>query len=111
MSHFGEYVKETLGREIVECSYGFATYSIAAPEVYIEDIYVVPEMRKNGSASKLADEIKKRALALGCTYMVGTVNMLAKNPTTSLKVLLAYGFKLERVLQNIIILKMELTNG
>jgi ribosomal protein S18 acetylase RimI-like enzyme len=108
MSLFGEYIQETQGREIIEVDYGFATYIITGTQVYIEDIYIRPEFRKSAYASKLADKVKERAMAQGCTDMVGTVNCTFKDPTTALKALLGYGFKIHKVVQDVIVMKMEI---
>lgn len=108
MSLFAEYINETQGREIIEADFGFATYVINGPQVYIEDIYVRPEYRKQNFATRLADKVKEKAKAQGCTHMLGTVNCTFKDPTTSLKALLGYGFKIENVFQDVIVMKMEI---
>lgn len=108
MSQFSDYIKETQGRECIEREFGFVTYVITGPECYIEDIYVSPEFRIQGIGSRLTDMVREKAKGLGCTHLVGTVNGLFKDPTTSAKALLAYGFKIERIVQNVIIMKMEI---
>lgn len=108
MSHFADYIKETRGRDIIETSYGFATYIIQGPECYIEDIYISPENRVNGMASKLADKIKERAKDAGCKTLIGTVNCEFSDPSTSMLSMLHYGFKILKACPGIIILTMEI---
>lgn len=96
MNLYSDYLRETGLKGMVEHSWGFATYHINGQECYIEDIYVTPEERKNSRARELADQIAAEAKAAGCKYLTGSVNTSIKDPTTSMKVLLAYGFKFLR---------------
>lgn len=104
MSLYGDYIREREGFEIVESEHGFATYLISGEECYIRDIYVTPEGRKSGLASQMADEISVIAKEKGCTYLLGTVSPVAKGATTSMKVLLAYGFEVFKSDSNMIYL-------
>lgn len=108
MSLFGDYIKERLNKSIVENENGFATYYYVSDVCYIEDIYIVPHMRKSKEASKLADMIAKEAKNHGFKWLYGSVSMKALNPTTSVKVLLAYGFELARVEDDAIYFKKSL---
>lgn len=95
-SHYGQYIAEREGRDIIEDEFGFATYIMNADdgECYIVDIYVVPEMRKAGIASKYADTIAEIARLNGCDVLSGSVDPTCENATDSLKVLLGYGMNL-----------------
>lgn len=108
LSLYGQYIKEREGKSILEKDYGFATYVINGQECYIEDIYVVPEMRKKHVASELANEVVEIAKAKGCTVLTGTVSPTAKGATESLKVLLAYGFQLHSCRPDLIIFAKEI---
>lgn len=110
MSLFGEYIKETRSLNIIEKEWGYATYEVMleAKECYIEDIYVQPEMRKLGWASKLADEIKGIARSEGCKILTGAVTSRTKNMTTSVSVLIGYGFKIDKIVTDVIFFKMEI---
>ncbi len=96
MSLYADYLHETGQKHILEREWGFATYHIRGQECYIEDIYVTEEKRKQHSASELAQHIETIAKAAKCKYLTGSVNTAIKDPTTSMKVLLAYGFKFLR---------------
>ena len=108
MSLYSKYVEERLGKCVYETSLGFATYIIKGEECYIEDIFVLDEARKTGHAAWIADKITEIAKNEGCTYLTGSVVPSANGSTTSLKVLLAYGFKLHSCKENFIIFTKEI---
>lgn len=108
MSLFGQYISEREGKEIVEDNQGFATYFYVNDGVYIENIYVSPDFRQAGVASKYADQIAELAKAKGYKKMYGSVAPSKKGSTASLKVLFAYGFELESAAQNAIIVVKEI---
>jgi GNAT superfamily N-acetyltransferase len=108
LSLYGQYVIEREGMEIIESPIGFATYYFVEKECYIKDIFVLKDHRKTGEATHLADEITKIAKSKGCTKLYGTICPTAKGSTESMKVLLAYGFKLDSSVSNFIALVKEL---
>lgn len=104
MSMYADYLKEHHGDEIIETEYGFATYRyLGNDSVYIVDIYVVPEHRESNKAGVIADKVVQAAQVRGCKKLLGTVVPSAKNSTTSLKVLLGYGMKLQSSANNLIV--------
>lgn len=108
MSHFAEYIKERQNKEIVEDENGFATYYFVGPDCYIEDIYVIPEKRKTGICFMYADKIAKIARDKNCLNLIGSVKPSANGSTVSLKVLLAYGFRLHSANEDFIWFKKKL---
>jgi GNAT superfamily N-acetyltransferase len=102
MSLYADYVKEREGKFIIEDNLGFAVYTISGEVCYIVDIYVVPDQRKNGLASSYADLIVEAAKEAGCTKLLGSVDPTTNGATASLKVLLAYGFSLSCIDDNLI---------
>lgn len=109
MSLFGDYIKERQGKEILETGDGFATYYFPNPDTcYIEDIYVRPEARRTGLASKMADQIVQIAKENRCQALIGSVSVAAFGSTESLKALLAYGFELEGLKGELIYLKKDI---
>lgn len=107
-SNYAKYIYEREGKSIVESPEGFATYSYIQGMCYIEDIFVLPEHRKSGIASKYADTIIAEAATKGCKQVFGSVVISAFECTKSLKVLLAYGFKLHSLNQNTIFLVKDI---
>lgn len=110
MSHYADYLREKTGDKIIESPSGFASYRFIndGKSVYIVDIYVVPSERKNGMASWFANLIAEEARKAGCVEMLGTVVPSMNESTTSLKVLLGYGFKLKSASENMIVFTKEL---
>lgn len=92
---------------------GFATYKYmdmgSGMAVYIEDIYVVPEMRDQNIASKMSKIIQDEAKLDGCIYLLGTVCPSSNNSTASLKVLLAHGMTLIKSEPDLIWFYKEIT--
>lgn len=87
---------------------GFATYHLYENECYIEDIYIAPEKRNTNEGSKIADSIVEIAKKYGISNLTGSVIPNANGSTTSLKVLLGYGFKLHSSIENKIIFMKEI---
>lgn len=108
MSLFAEYLKERTSVQIIEKETGFITYSIVGEECYIQDLYVVPQFRKQHIATSFADEVEDVARREGCKILAGSVSPQAKNATESLKVLIAYGMTLHSSTENLIIFKKEI---
>lgn len=105
---YGDFVFETRGISSVETEKGFATFILKDKECYIEDLYVKPEFRRKGAARELADKVKDNAQRVGCVWLTTTVNCVFHDPSTSVEVILAYGFKIISAQNNAIFFKMEI---
>ncbi len=109
MSLYADYLKEHSGDNIVEYPNGFATYRFLNDrQCYLVDIYVAPDWRKKRYASEMANEICAKAKSKGCEELLGSVSIIAKDPTASMKVLLAYGMTFSHVDGNLIIFKKDI---
>lgn len=108
MSLYSNYIQERTNKRIIETDKGYATYINYEDGIFIEDIYVLPEFRKTGEASKLADKITDIAKQNGYKQIFGAVCPSANGSTDSLKVLLAYGFKLKSSIENYIYFYKEI---
>lgn len=109
MSLYSQYVQERTDRQILETEYGFCTYVIQPNQiVYIEDVYVIPEHRDSGLASKFAKDIIEIAKNQGCNKMLASVVPTAKNSTESVKRLIGFGMKLDSSTNNFIIFSKDL---
>lgn len=109
-SLYAKYLTERTNDQILETSEGFATYRYLGngKTVYIVDIYVLPEARKNKAASKIADEIVKEAKAKGCNELIGSVVPSMKNSSISIKVLLGYGMVLNSAANDFVVFRKEI---
>lgn len=108
MQHLAAYIKEIEDFDSIVMDIGFASYRISGDECYIRDIWINPDYRKSGVASSIADRIAEIAKQQGCKFLTGSVSINIKDPTTSAKVLLAYGFAIHSLLPNGIVFRKEL---
>lgn len=108
MSLYSRYITERTGKEIIENEKGFVVYSFNEDSVYIEDIFIEADFRKQGYAAVLADMVSDRAKAKGIRKMFGSVVPTTKNSTTSVQVLIAYGMKLYSSTNNFILFQKEI---
>lgn len=109
MSLYPDYLKEREGIETLERELGFATYKIRSHDCYIIDIYVVPEARKSGLASQMADEIAAIGRSHGLKVLTGSVDTRDKEAVRNEKVLLAYGMRKAHQEDHMIYFYKELT--
>lgn len=107
MSLYGEYLKERENKDIIESDTGFATYYFVDNAVYLENIFVTKEARRNGETFVLAGKIIEIAKAKGCTKMYGTVCPTAPQASMSLTQLLNHGFVLDSAANNIVVVRKE----
>jgi hypothetical protein len=107
-SLYADYIKAREGFETLENSHGFAIYKIMDQNIYLKDIYILPEKRNSGHATDLADAISEIGITQGCTKLLGSVCAFDQNATTNMKVLLAYGFKFLNSTQDMIYFSKEL---
>jgi hypothetical protein len=109
MSLYADYIKEREDKCIVENDCGFATYSIYPNgECYLQDIYVVPAERKSGFATTMTDLVVCIAKEKGCHTLVGSVCTDDKHATRNMKVFLAYGMQIHKVIGNMIFLNKNI---
>lgn len=101
-SLYAQYIKEREELEIVENEFGFATYKIRNEEVYILDIYVVPEMRKTGMAKTIGDQICFYAKERGAKKAFGSVDVGTVGATISIQGLISWGMTAHSVNGNLI---------
>lgn len=108
-SLYAQYLTERTNDKIIEMEEGFVSYRFVDKNaVYIVDIFVKPEFRKQGFASKLADCVAAEARKHGCTSLLGTVDPRTKGSTISLCVLVAYGMKVSHLHEGLIVFKKEI---
>lgn len=94
LSHYGQYLTERTGRGIVETEDGFATFEYVNDDiVYIVDLFVVPDKRKQRVAANMADKIVEAAVNHGCKFLLGSVDVTAKGAEASIEVLEKYGMR------------------
>jgi len=108
MSNYADYIKEREGSRTIEDEHGFLTFKILEDCVFIQDLYIRPESRRMLYASEYADHVTSLAKELGHDKIVTSVDLNALNANQSLKVIMAYGFKLYYLEANEIYLFKEI---
>jgi GNAT superfamily N-acetyltransferase len=104
-SMYKSYVEEQLeNRKVVEFPQGFVTYNIKGEECQLEEIYIRPEFRRQGFASKVYTQMSILAKREGCTYLKGSIVIGTNGSEVSMKCLFKNGFKLAFNDDNIIYL-------
>lgn len=109
MSLYADYLKERTNDYIIEDDNGFVTYRyLNKDQCYIVDIYVRPEMRKSGYATKLADQIVEIAKKQGCNEILGSVVPSTMNCNINILVLLGYGMQICDSSKDMIVFRKEI---
>jgi hypothetical protein len=108
MSLFAEYLLEKTQDQIIEKTYGFITYSFQADSCWIKDLYIKKEFRNMNKATDLADEVAEVAKTFKLKKLLGSVIPSNKGSTESVKVLLAYGMKLDSATNDFILFSKEI---
>lgn len=94
-SMYKDYIEEQLANRFVyETDYGFMTYNKIEDVLQLEEIYILPQMRRKGLASKFYDEAEKIGKELKCSYLKGSIIIGTNNAEQSMQCLLKNKFKL-----------------
>lgn len=92
---FDKFLKEHEDFNTLKAEHGFATWKIQDDGTcYIRDIYVMPEFRKSGVGSEIADRVCEIAQKeYKSKKLIGSVSIKAKHADASIKVLHGYGMR------------------
>lgn len=108
-SLYARYLKERTDDLILETQEGFCTYRyLNENQVYIIDLYVIPEFRQKWHATSMANVVCHEARTKGCKELIGTVVPSCKNTNASILTLLAYGMEVKSSSDNLIVFKKDL---
>lgn len=108
MSLFSDYMKERLGHDTIEESFGFIVYHLYETSCEILEIFVEKERRDEGLASGLADRVSDLARAKGCNTLFCSVIPGAGSSTLALLSILHYGFQVQSAENGRIILTKDI---
>ena len=97
---FIKYFEEREGVETLKGEHGFIQYLMNEEVCKITDFYVIPECRRNGHGYRMADVIKKIAIANKCKFLTSQVDVKAGGASESVMTIFNYGFKI-----------LDITNG
>lgn len=94
---FEAYIAEREGAKLAVVEGGFAIYKHLDGLVYLQDIYVMPELRKSGVGSKLLKVVENYAKSANINILVGSTDTSAANATISALATLHSGFKISHI--------------
>lgn len=103
MTLYARYLAERESYSIIEDEIGFASFKIFDDKVYLRDIYVLPEHRQSGYATKLADKVVEVAKRAGCKIMMGSVDPRLNGRDQSVAALMGYGLKISHVQGHLVV--------
>ncbi len=89
---YAEYLKEREGIETLTSENGFMTYTLTDDAVYIVDVYIRPEARKTGEATKLEAKVIEKAKEAGKSHLMGSVSFGVAGIDASLKMMVRSGY-------------------
>lgn len=109
-SLYAQYLEEHVGDRIIENSIGFVSYHVYEQEnyVWIKDIFVVSDERRNGHARILAEMVLDEIKGLGIKEVLGTVNPSAPGADISMKALLSWDMKPSFLKDGLVVFKKEI---
>ena len=96
-SLYAHYYEERRGGQVLEAPcIGFVAYRIIPEqsEVFLDEVFVMPEHRKSGAGSALLNEVAERARAQGVKLMGCSISPAARGSSEAMAAAIAYGFRL-----------------
>lgn len=108
MSKWAEFYLEQDGTLTIEETYGFITYRIRGDECLIPHFFVDKENRSAKKGVELANKVKIEAINNGCKYLSCILYSLNPFVTNNLRIFINYGFEIDGVSGDFILLKMSL---
>lgn len=108
MSLYGEYIYERENKFILETTEGFLTYSFEGENCYLQDVFVSKQHRNKKVCFEMCDRVTEIAKNHGCKFLLGSVVPSVPGATESMKMMLAYGSKIDSCANNFILLKKEI---
>ena len=111
ISLYAQYVNEREGLNIIEKEHGYITYSFLkeGSVCFIENLFVVPHMRRKNYAKMLASNLIEITTFRKCKVLIGSVCLDTFGADTAIKVIQKYGMKVSHLgKDNMIYFKKEI---
>lgn len=93
MKLYAEYLMEREKAYLLDYEWGFATYKFEGDFVYLQDIYIVPELRQSGRGVQLMREVAAIGRERGFERLVGSVDKKDSNKERMFKIMEKLNFK------------------
>lgn len=91
-SLYARYAEEKYGLRTLETEFGFVTYKLTETVCHVETMYVVPEARRQGAATRLMDLVA-HDLPDSVRFLSCEVDTAAKHGEQSFVAVQSYGFE------------------
>ena len=99
-----DYMKERFGYESLEEEWGFALFNSAPPILFLQDLYVKPELRGSHKGTRFVDRLIQIAKERQCSVIQAQVWLNDRNHENTLKAGFKTGFKMTACGDNVIII-------
>lgn len=96
---------------VLDVEGGFCIYKLLENSLYLQDIFVVKELRKTGLTRKMFNQIKEAAIVNAKPEIIGSVVVGSPGAEHSVAIMLAEGFKMAAVENNVIWFSYEVKHG
>jgi GNAT superfamily N-acetyltransferase len=80
------YCAEQWGRKLIQESYGFVMYDIGEDNIYIADMFILPDSRGKGYGAKLEDKVIEIAKKAGIKSLTCAIHRSDKDWQKNLKI-------------------------
>lgn len=108
-SMYKDYIEsQGFDRHVYETEHGFLTYNKRDDILQLEEIYIKPEYRRKGFASKFYKEAERIGREMDCKELKGSIIIGSSNAEGSMICLLKNDFKLHYTDGFIIYLRKEI---
>lgn len=81
---YQQYLSDKNGETLIVKDQGFFTYLRVGNELWVNDIYVSPEYRRNGIAKEFIGELGVIAKKLDCKFLIGRIDINHKDHAQAL---------------------------
>ena len=113
MKHYGEFIKEREGLDLLEFPEGFLTFKVEADECFVANLFIHPDFRGTPALFRFYEKLEKLSLEKNAKYISANIHLNDHGFNRTLKAVLKLGFSLVQA-QNgsvIIVKKIGGSNG
>ena len=104
---YAKYIKERMGRDIIEVDGGFITYRCANGECFMADMYVEQSKRGGLLFKKLIEQLSDIAKEAGCSIITATIHIADPGCSHNLASALKIGFKVLKAEHGVVLVGKE----
>lgn len=103
-----DYLKEREGKDSICSPKGFIVYKIEGKVCHVAECYTAPQYRRERVAWEFMDKVFQIAKSEGCVLATACVVPSLAGASESMAAQLEYGFKIDRSINDCIIMSKEI---